>query len=124
MMWLLYVTLAAVVVVGFSGMVWLRRLGDRLWEADRRRRREAELLEPIRQAFIRVQIQVVDLMTPALQEMGRAVARLAPELERFAAAYQAPPHPNFEAFKQRALKNPDVRRAYIAARIRNRRGGL
>jgi hypothetical protein len=72
MMWL-YVGLVAVVCAAVPATVWLKRAGDRAWRAHRIR----VLSRPIADAFLRFQIDVVDNMTPALQQLGREVDRMA-----------------------------------------------
>jgi hypothetical protein len=83
MMWL-YVLLVAVVLAALPLTWWLKRAGDRAWEQRRREQRMRELLKPTSDAFLLFQIQLVDLMTPALQQLGREVDRMADDFRRAA----------------------------------------
>lgn len=77
MTWL-YVLLVAVVLAALPATVWLKRAGDESWRAHRAK----VLLTPIAEAFVRFQIEVVDRMTPALQQIGRELAKMQAQFER------------------------------------------
>lgn len=77
MIWL-YVVLLVVIAAAFVGMLWLRREGERAWRAHRIR----VLTAPIRAEFLRFQLDLVDNVTPALQEMGRKLEKVRASLER------------------------------------------
>lgn len=70
MTWLVFAALAVVLIGAVPTTVWLKRAGDRAWEEHQRRARQAELLRPIGEAFLRFQIDVADRMTPVLRKLG------------------------------------------------------
>lgn len=76
--------LVAIVVAAAVGMVPLRRYADREWAEHVRRQRIAAMPEfqRIAKAFVELQITIVDRFTPALQEVGAALARLAEAFPR------------------------------------------
>jgi hypothetical protein len=79
MMWL-YVVLVAVVLAALPLTWWLKRVGDRAWEQHRREQRMRELLKPTADAFVRLRIELVDNMTPALQQMAREINRIGEQM--------------------------------------------
>ena len=77
MIWL-YALLLAVIAAAFVGMLWLRRKADEAWRAHRMR----VLTRPMADAFLRFQIDFVDRVTPALQQVGREVQKMQADIER------------------------------------------
>lgn len=96
------VAYALVLFVGVPGMTWLLLEDCRRAEQRRFYRRVSALPEfqRINHAFIHMRTELVDRLTPALQQAALAVAELVPVLERL-----APARPTWRTRIRRAVRN-------------------
>lgn len=74
----------AVIAAAFVGMLWLRRASDRHWAIYKATR-------PMAAAYIRLQIQIRDQLTPALIRMTEAIREMAPAMQRLGEALNKAP---------------------------------
>jgi hypothetical protein len=82
----LFVLLALIVILGIAATVLLKREGDKAW---RLRQQREQRHDAISAAMMRLNITIVDQMTPAFIEVGRAAARAGAEMQRLAKALES-----------------------------------